>query len=276
MPKQITEIISVQEIFRDIPEDTLLVLDLDNTVMTSRLELGGDAWFTSLITDVVTQHEDQKLAMVWAITLYSSVQSFIRTRAVEPEIVDLVKSWQDKGHMVIGLTARNSMTIQGTLNQLSDIGIDFSKNCNIPNEGTSFVGGIIFCGGGHKGDHLVAFLKQHRLPFSHITMMDDKRRHLEDVQAALEHLDIGFNGYRYGFLDPHVEQFDRASANSQLSLLAPHLPVHAQEAVGNLKLNLVKEPSQYNISAFADGFFYPISHRIPSRTSSTLMMGSTT
>ncbi len=83
MIKNIKEIKSVCEILTDIPDDTMLILDLDNTFMTPRLDLGGDAWFMNLITEVVKKHEDQTLAMTWAITLYSSVQNFIRTKAVE-------------------------------------------------------------------------------------------------------------------------------------------------------------------------------------------------
>ena len=271
MPEQIKEIKHVREILNHIPDNTTLVLDLDNTVMTSCLDLGGDAWFTSLITEVVAQHDDPKLAMLWAVTLYSSVQNFIRTKAVEDETVDIVKSCQDKGLTVLGLTARNVTTIPATLKQLANIGIDFTKNCNIPNHGTSFVDGIIFCGGGHKGEHLSAFLMQHQLTtLPHVTMMDDKRRHLEDVQATLELLGIEFSGYRYGFLDQHVECFNSVSAQSQLALLAPHLPDHAQNAARNLKLNLARDNPQSNITEFAAGLFSPICHSTPPDTSSTL------
>ena len=274
MTKNIKEIKSVCEILNDIPDYTMLILDLDNTFMTPHFDLGGDAWFTSLISEVVNKHEDRNLAMIWAITLYSSVQHFIRTKAVEQELVKFVKSWQAKGSPVLALTSRNTSTIAATLNQIRDIGIDFSKNWNIPNDSDTFVGGIIFSGGGDKGAHLSTFLMKHQLPCAHVTMFDDKKRHLEEIAAALELLGIKFSGYRYGYLDDHVTRFNGESANAQLAFLTPHLPPPAREAVRNLKLTMSGKNPTFDTSTFAHGFFIPISNVAQDGAPSAFTMGN--
>ncbi len=175
---------------------------------------------------------------------------------------------------MFALTSRNQSTILATLKQTADVGIDFSKNCKIPNDTDTFVNGIIFSGGGDKGTYLRAFLKKHQLSYSHITMLDDKRRHLEEIESALESLGIKFSGYRYGFLDDHVAKFDGKSANEQLALLTPHLPPLALEAVRHLKLTLDGEASPISTSTFAHGFFIPMSNTTHAGASAGLTMGN--
>ena len=78
----------------------------------------------------------------------------------------------------------------------------------MPVDGSTYEQGIIYWDGQNKGDTLKSFLDQcEKLP-RHIVMLDDKLGHLTHVQEVIEPIGIHFTGFRYGFLDDEVKQFD--------------------------------------------------------------------
>ena len=241
MPHTIAEIVKFKEALKHIHYDTWLVVDLDNTVMTSGVELGGDAWFVGLCEHAFRQPLDPSLIMGLVLSIYNQVQQFVRALPAEPEIVMMIKALQDVGIPVLGLTARGYLIRQPTVRQLADIDIDFSINCLEAEDDESYDQGIIYCNGQNKGDFLKAFLEKNKHSPKHIVMLDDKGRHLSHVKEAVDSLEINFHGFRYGFLDKQLQSFDMSRAHRQLADLKEHLPVNVQEAI--IQLNLPEERS---------------------------------
>jgi len=116
---------------------------------------------------------------------------------------------------VIALTARSKRIISTTINQLKELGVDFSqekiaqKKINFEKfpYPTFFKGGIIFCSDNNKGKILKEFLKQTNLNPKKIIFVDDKEKCLTRVESALKNKHIKFTGLRYGFLDEKVKEF---------------------------------------------------------------------
>ncbi|OGV43198.1 MAG: hypothetical protein A3F46_03535 [Legionellales bacterium RIFCSPHIGHO2_12_FULL_42_9] len=243
MPHKIKEIQTIHEALKGISYDTWFILDLDNTVMWSRLELGGDAWFGSLLKHACEHIHDEQTANALVIAIYRTVQFHMRTQAVEPGIVTIIKALQAIGIPVIGLTARDEYLEKPTVRQLKDIGIKLFK--------------IIYCDGQHKGDKLINFLSQcEELP-AHIAMVDDKGKYLKQVADMIEPLGINFTGFRYGFLDEKVKQFDMQTANIQLAYIKERFPKSVQDAIEQLHLVPEEQADRYSPSLFAHGFFQP-------------------
>ena len=243
MLSKIEEISNVKFALKNIQYDTWIFFDLDNTVMESVLELGGDQWFTHLMRHVPA---DQQAVL----SLYYAVQAHVRTQAVEPEIVMIIKALQAIGLPVFALTARGPTILQSTIRQLGDIGIDFSNHgMELPHSG------IICCNGQNKGDALAQFLNQFTQRPRHLVMFDDKHPHLLHVQRAAESLNINYSGFRYGFLDEKVSQFDITKAGYQLAHIQDRLPLDVQAAIS--RLQLVPDNSQVTASAShgLNGFF---------------------
>ncbi len=242
---------------KDIHHDTWVILDLDNTVMTHRLELGGDAWFSGLFKHLSQQHIDTKTALPWVLSLYNTAQQFVRTTTVEPKVVQTIKAFQDIGIPVIGLTARGYEIRDQTLRQLTDIGIDFSQHTIVKNDNATYFGGIIFCNGQNKGEKLNEFILQQKHFPRHICMLDDKKSHLEHVMHVLKPLGIHFTGFRYGHLDEHVKQFNMNKANIQLAHLWQWLSSAVKKDIINL--NLVPDHLQGSLDplVYQDSVFHP-------------------
>nr|WP_028387605.1 DUF2608 domain-containing protein [Legionella fairfieldensis] len=147
--QEIKETLTIKTALKNISYDTWLVLDLDNTVMESVLEVGSDQWFTNLVDYAMKVFLDQREATRLALLIYGAVQVHVRTKAVEPGIVKIIKALQDIGIPVFALTARDIAIKQSTIRQMEAIGIDFSRNCiNVNNP--SYEKGIIFCNGKNK------------------------------------------------------------------------------------------------------------------------------
>lgn len=257
MLQKIEEIKNFQDALKDTHFDSWLILDLDNTIMTPRIAFGGDAWFEGLFSHVKQQGLAEDLAKPSLISVYNTAQHFVRTTAVEPNIVRLIKALQDIGIPMIGLTARGYTIRHQTLRQLADIGVDFSRNSIVPDDSSSCQGGVIFCNGGDKGENLVSVLKQLGHTPRHVAMLDDKKKHLERVMIALQRLGIHFSGFRYGYLDDEVKQFSMETANLQLAHLWKWLSATVQDDVKKLKLIAEELTGTLNPLVYAESFFHP-------------------
>lgn len=251
------EIKNFREALKDIHFDTWLVLDLDNTVMTPKIAFGGDAWFEGLFSHVSQKKIEMAIAQPSLMSVYNSAQHFVRTSAVEPTIVSIIRALQDIGIPVIGLTARGYSIRHQTLRQLADMGVDFSRNSIVPDDSSSCQGGVIFCAGGDKGENLNVFLSRlERVP-RHIVMLDDKKKHLERVMIALKPLGVHFSGFRYGYLDEKVQQFSMETANIQLAHLWEWLSATVQEDVKKLKLIAEELMGTLSPLVYSESFFHP-------------------
>ncbi|KTD32111.1 hypothetical protein Lmor_2451 [Legionella moravica] len=254
--QDIQEVQTIKSALRTISYDTWFVLDLDNTVMESTLELGSDQWFTYLADYALKTLPEPREAMRLTLLIYSAVQAHTVTRAVEPGMISIIKALQDIGIPVLALTARDITIKQSTVLQLAGIGIDFSRNC-IDVSDDSYEQGIIFCNGKNKGTVWQEFMKKCPKNPAHIVMLDDKKRHLERMSDAAKALGVNFTGLRYGFLDEKISSFDMKLANHQLAYLTKELPEEVQDAIVSLKLVPHLHETSYSDSLFSSSFFNP-------------------
>ncbi|MBI2785489.1 MAG: DUF2608 domain-containing protein [Legionella longbeachae] len=265
MFQKIMEIKNFREALKEIHFDTWFVLDLDNTVMTPRISLGGDAWFEGLFSHIEQKKIESIVAKSSLMSVYNTAQNFVRTSPVEPAIVIIIKALQDIGIPVIGLTARGYSIRQQTLRQLADIEIDFSRNSVVPDDDSFCYGGVIFCGGGDKGEKFSSFFNP-----QHVVMLDDKKKHLERMISALQPLGVSFSGLRYGYLDEEVKQFSMETANIQLAQLWEWLSVTVQEDIRNLQLLSEDHLGMLDPLNDTKSFFHPNQPLHPVKSKSNL------
>lgn len=230
MTNRIQEIANIKSALKGINHNTWVFFDLDNTVMESTLQLGGDQWFSHLIKHT------PKPAQRYVFTLYYALQSHIKMQAAESKITLIIKALQDIGIPVFALTARDEQILEPTIKQLLDIGVDFSRIKNKELQDHKYRSGIICCNGQNKGDAITLFLNSCEIKPSHIVMFDDKNQHLVHMETATEKMKIEFSGFRYGFLDAKVAQFNIDTANKELDRLKKQLPLKIQRVVDILKL----------------------------------------
>jgi hypothetical protein len=260
--KKITTSAEMSELLKHIHFDTVVLFDLDNTVMEAQLELGSDQWFVQMCMQVVAKIPEKDKAITWAVALYHEVQKIVRTQAVEEATVKIIRALQDIGIPIIAITARDECLHPATTRQLADIGIELHHleipPLELPIAGNTssinpiYEQGVIYCGGRDKGACFRAFLESTKAGIKHVVMVDDKEKYLHQVGAVAEELGIRFDGVRYSHLDQKVADFDMSKAQEQLTEVAERLPEELTQHLNNLELssNAPRPTMSYA------GFFY--------------------
>ena len=104
---EIHEIKNMAAIVPAIQDDTLLVFDIDNTLIEPVGNLGSDQWFYYLYKIYKINGFDEKTTQQQALRAWNQAQSLISVRAAEASIPDLIQSQQKKGLKMLALTARS-------------------------------------------------------------------------------------------------------------------------------------------------------------------------
>lgn len=208
-------------------ENILLIFDLDNVVMHPEGGVGSpgsDEWWTRLVEIEKTAGADHSEAIKKALPLLHKAYMETDVKPVEPQVVTLIHSFQEKKITVMALTARSPQFSHRTIEQLASIGIDFSKTALIKEqhekwlpEGACYQHGILFCGIHDKGLALAALLAATGFNPTKIVCIDDKLKNLTAVELVLQKHTIPFLGLRYGYLDEAIHLFYTAQPTTSLS-----------------------------------------------------------
>lgn len=214
------EIKSFNEALPYIDQDTLLVFDVDNTLITPTTAIGSDQWFYCLY-DVYGKKPlenrglDKKLMDFW-----NQVQSKIQVRPVEKLGPEFVRQQQAQGIKMMALTARTSDILSVTIQQLASIGVHLEKNTIFSGVmklskkllGTAdtafFNHGVLSVGESNsKGSVFTQFLKKLKFTPKKVVYIDDREKHVKTMEAELGKMKIPYFGFRYGALDQEVKDF---------------------------------------------------------------------
>ncbi len=239
------------------PSKTLIVLDIDNTLLTMNQDLGGDAWFNwqadliakSDLSDVVAPNIDGLLKIQGLLYTASSMHP------VDAQNPSVIQDLQRNGFVVMALTSRGLDFQNVTGRELGLNKYDFTDTGPGPTSGyvgkflpydlnaieasglskdeasrwklgsakpVVYQGGIFFGAGQHKGAMLKTLLAKTGFAPCGIVFIDDTPKHTERVWDAFDSTQIDINVIRYGYEDDHVNQFmasDKSEVKRQWSLL---------------------------------------------------------
>jgi Protein of unknown function (DUF2608) len=221
--RTIAHIPEMRAILSGLSYDSIVVWDMDNTILKSRHELGSDQWFGALVGIAKTKHGAQ-FEFDLLITTYNQVQAFTELVEIEEKTIKIIERLHRIGIPQILLTARNGELFEVTMRQLDSCGIYFNPSH------------MIFCDGQDKGLCLENFLSNLVCPIPHIVMIDDKKYNVESVRDAAIRMNARFNGFVYEFLNAEVQSFDVQHANFQLSFVMHLLDETAKRFVESLDL----------------------------------------
>ena len=222
---EIREATCMQEIVPFVDDSTLLVVDIDNTLIEPEGNLGSDQWYYFLVRKYMQfDHRSEKEANEEAMQVWNKTQWLINVNPVEKDTPGFIKQLQDIGVRIMGVTARTLNIIDKTFSQLESTGIYLNRSPvhgNIvdfrSDDLARYERGVLFVGeNNNKGKALVQFLEQcHYLP-AKIVFIDDKMRHVESVEKALSKVNIQYLGFRYGAADKKVRLFNEDTKDIDL------------------------------------------------------------
>lgn len=225
--RNIEHIPNIRGILSGISYDSVIVWDLDNTILQSRHELGSDQWYGALL-GIAQAQLGPKFCLEVLNTTYNQVQSLVDVQKIEHDTIKLIDYFNRIGISQWLVTARNTGLYETTQRQL--------EKCNI-----RFIAErMLFCNGQNKGHCLeMTFARCHYRP-AHIVVIDDKQYNVQSLREAAIRMNIRFNGFVYQFLNDKVQSFDVRHAHFQLALVTHLLTGTAQNFLKSLELGWEK------------------------------------
>lgn len=217
---------SIQDVLQFAEHGSMVVFDLDNTLVCPKKEVGSVQWFDHMLKQKMKRGMGVEDALTELLPLSFEVQNHIDLCPVESKTVDVLQELRKKEIVTVALTARSDTLVTRTMLQLQEIEIDFNAENGFNRElileyprPVLLKNGIIFCANNDKGSVLFSILTLVDYHPKKIIFVDDKLDHLFEVERACLRNAVNFIGIRYSKLDPVVAQFDPVRAEHELSLL---------------------------------------------------------
>lgn len=227
--QQISEVVNIQslsEIQVYQPDQTLFLLDLDDTVFDFPDMLGSRMWRTYIrqATKEIDNGKDWHDVISYFLTKNYPVQT------VEPMTSEFIKNLQEKGHVVCGFTSRErkawyDMPQEGvdsmTTDQLNSVDVDFNNSFlekTYPDLALEpeYYSGTFFCNIEPKGQFLKHLFETIPENLQKVIFIDDKFSQAQSVSDALTYLGINHESYCYLATNAKAKTFNPLIANIQL------------------------------------------------------------
>jgi hypothetical protein len=237
---------------------TLFVFDIDNTLLTTKIDLGGDAWFGWQENLLKTNPQSPDLVAPDFAGLIN-VQGWMYTlgQMIPPEAAtpQIFRALQDAGHPVILLTSRSLDFENLTMKELARNGYEPQRAAIAPRAGFAaaflpydlqnpeaacltrediaklglgeahpvvYRAGVMLTSGQNKGAMLRTLLCKLGKTYDRIVFVDDQQKHVDRVFAAYENQPGDVRSIRYTQMDAQVERFvasDKSEVRDQWSRL---------------------------------------------------------
>lgn len=212
----------IEDVLVHADEKTLVLFDVDNTLIEPVEDVGNTAWFKYVFKKFLARGLTEEQAGMKIYALWTKLSDFYNYKLVEEKTSAVVKQLQEKKIKTMGLTARGFDIAAATTKHLASVDISFHPS-PIHNQEVSldkFVGfskGTLFSWVvGGKGASLLKFFERIKFEPEKILFIDDDPRYLDEVQRALGAKNIPFKGIRYGGADLQHERFNPARAEEEI------------------------------------------------------------
>lgn len=219
---EIIETLYMHELLNHVTEQTLIIFDIDNTIMRPSQQLGSDQWFNHRKIVHLNTGLTKNEALEIALAEWMAVQSITHMQLAEEQTQEIIANLQREGFSVMGLTTRGLGLSTTTIRQLKTLDVDLTatapaqKDIFFDNkQGTLFRQGILFTAGSDKGTALQKFLELAGFKPEAILFINDKASHLTPIERYCKEVDIPFKGLRYGYVDEWVNSFRKEPAAIQ-------------------------------------------------------------
>lgn len=206
-----------------VHEGSLVIFDLDDTLIKTPELIGSDTWFTFLTEEQTKKGLTYNEAVEQVLPLYFFVRNIVHVELVEPCAPAFIAHLRQQNIQVMALTSQSLPLIAKTTKEMDRLGIHFfitEASNNIfglsITHNAKFVNGILFSGNNHKGDTLFQLLDLINAAPSNIIFIDDKESNVKKVESAVEAHGISFIGLHFTGADTWKNEFNQTLANKQL------------------------------------------------------------
>jgi phosphoglycolate phosphatase-like HAD superfamily hydrolase len=226
------------EILSHANADTLILLDIDDTILIAPQMLGTDEWLYHQTQEREKIGISSPDAFIKSLAEWEAIRHITAMELVEPGINAVIHSLQALGFPVMGLTTQSITLAIRTAHHLKEHQLDlslsapFSENhcLKINRRNVFYIDGILFTSGASKAESLFALCDKIGYFPKRILLIDDKGSHLKDMERAAEARQIEFVGLRYAYSDARKNAFCPHVANCQFTHSTFHRLLSDEEA----------------------------------------------
>lgn len=224
---EVIETNSYRDVLKYVTADTLVVTDLDNTVIEPVQTLGSDQWGEAMGKKLLAAGFEKTQAVEMHVSMFALVQQYTKVKTVEPDTSSIIDYLKSQNIPVLGLTARPVYIADRTLDLVKSVNLsltgldevaDIVRRDQNPNE-IVYKSGVVFVGPmNNKGLVLKNIVDQlKKTQFKRIIFVDDKVHHAVNVDKAFENSGIEVKSLRYGAADEKVHSYNAAIADFEWS-----------------------------------------------------------
>jgi FMN phosphatase YigB (HAD superfamily) len=216
---EVHEIESIKEVLPYVTQNTLVIFDIDNTLVEPKGNLGSDQWFYYIWnlfkTNPAITESHEEAQKVW-----NAAQETLEIKPVEEDSPRMISAIQQSGTKVIAITARRLDLVAVTEKQLSTIGVamNFWKSVELItnqemdqlNSPVFMSNGIIYADVNNKALIIEYLMRKNSFTPPRVVFVDDKPKHVESFERQFsKRKGIQFFGFRYGATDAKVNTFNQ-------------------------------------------------------------------
>lgn len=217
----ILELGSFKDLQTHLTPDTLVILDIDDTLLIPPQMLGCDEWFNSRLKDHRAEGHSASEALEKSLAEWEGVRHLTKMEVVEPGSEVIVKTLQNQGYKVMGLTTQGLALATRTSQQLMQNHFDLKLTSpstqdayfNVNQHGVLWRNGILFTSGTPKGKALFALCDKIDYVPKRIVFVNDKKSHLAEVESEAIKRKVEFIGLRYSYSDARKKAFSKEIAD---------------------------------------------------------------
>ena len=221
---RIIESNKITDVLNYITPKSLVLFDIDNTLIESIHEFGGHAWFLFMVERFKEQGLQEPVAIKKSSATFTQMQDVLTFKTVESETITVLDQLKTKNIKAMAVTARWIALAQSTFRHLESLKISFHNNVLHDEEMSlgeisGFSKGILFTGDENeklKGEFLISFFEKIGYTPEHVVFVDDSMKQVEHVYKTLQEKNIACHCIRYGATDSRMNQFDPARAQNEL------------------------------------------------------------
>jgi hypothetical protein len=192
---------------------TLLVLDIDDTLLTSPTFFGSDAWYEWQKT-LSPQSPGYVPCKFDVIAMNYEAGTQVPTQADAVAAINSIPL--DK----IMVTARSPMYRGGTIRELKKAGYelpaplqpglagaiyDYQPDPNRASVTLSYHQGVLMVAGQNKGQALLDLMKHLQVSYDRVVVVDDADRNINDAREAMAAAGIEYRAVKYDRIDKNVD-----------------------------------------------------------------------
>ena len=229
------------------PSKVLIVFDIDNTLLKTNQDLGGEPffdWQASLLPEKGKAPNKNRLRLACdfddLLKLERLALGLSRMSITEETVDSVITELKRHQFPIIALTSRgfdDATYTHRELNRnhihLEDKAPDFSDTISWPHppnvtdeerakyklfNQAAYQGGVYFTEGMHKGAMLKELISQASSKPKAIVFVDNKEKHTSRVYEIIQAMGIDVTTIRYSVMDKEIEAFDKSSLRKAKSV----------------------------------------------------------